>query len=44
MLILDIQDHTLTFDGFAKAVSSGLIAKRRLTPLVEWSAVEKAVG
>ena len=44
VLILDIQDHTLTFDGFAKAVSSGLIAKRRLTPLVEWSAVEKAVG
>jgi hypothetical protein len=44
VLILDIQDHSLTFDGFAKAVSSGLIARRRLTPLVEWSAVEKAVG
>ena len=44
VLILDIQDHTLTFDGFAKAVSSGLVAKRRLTPLVEWSAVEKAIG
>ncbi len=44
VLILDIQDHSLTFDGFAKAVTSGLIAKRRLTPLVEWSAVEKAVG
>ena len=44
VLILDIQDHSLTFDGFAKAVSSGLIAKRRLSPLVEWSAVEKAVG
>lgn len=44
VLILDIQDHSLTFDGFAKAVASGLIAKRRLTPLVEWSAVEKAVG
>ena len=45
VLILDIQDltPTFTFDGFAKAVSSGLIAKRRLTPLVEWSAVEKAV-
>src|SRR6266404_1449730 len=36
ILILDIQDHSLTFDGFAKAVSSGLIARRRLTPLVEW--------
>ena len=44
VVILDIQDHALTFDGFAKAVSSGLITKRRLTPLVEWSAVEKAVG
>ena len=44
VLILDIQDHTLTFDGFAKAVSSGLVAKRRLTPLVEWDAVVKAVG
>ena len=44
VLILDSQDHSLTFDGFAKAVSSGLIARRRLTPLVEWSAVEKALG
>ena len=44
VLILDIQDHSLTFDGFAKALTSGLIVKRRLTPLVEWSAVEKAVG
>ena len=44
VLILDIQDHSLTFDGFAKAVSSGLVAKRRLTPLVEWDAVVKAVG
>ncbi len=44
VLILDIQDHSTTFDGFAKAVTSGLITKRRLTPLVEWSAVEKVVG
>ena len=44
VLILDIQDHALTFDGFAKAVSSGLVAKRRLTPIVEWSTVEKTLG
>jgi len=25
-------------------VSSGLVAKRRLTPLVDWEAVVKAVG
>ena len=43
VLILDIQDHSLTFDGFAKAVGSGVIARRRLTPLVEWSALEKAM-
>lgn len=44
VLVLDIQDHTLTFDGFAKLVSSGLIAKRRLTPIVEWSEVVKTLG
>jgi hypothetical protein len=32
------------FDGFSKAVSSGVMAKRRLTPIVEWNAVEKALG
>ena len=43
ILVLDIQDHSLTFNTFSKIVAQGLVAKRRLTPIVEWSAVEKAV-
>jgi len=41
ILIFDIQDHAFTFAGFAKAVSSGVIARRHPTLFVEWSAVEK---
>jgi hypothetical protein len=44
ILVLDIQDHSLTFNPFAKIVGQGLVAKRRLTPIVEWSAVEKAAA
>jgi hypothetical protein len=43
VLILDIQDHALTFGPFSGAVASGIVSKRRLSPIVEWSAVEKAV-
>jgi len=43
ILVLDIQDHSLTFNTFSKLVSQGLVAKRRLTPIVEWNAVEKVV-
>ena len=43
ILVLDIQDHSLTFSTFSKLVSQGLVAKRRLTPIVEWSEVEKVV-
>jgi len=43
ILVLDIQDHSLTFNPFAKIVAQGLVAKRRLTPIVEWSEVEKMV-
>jgi len=43
ILILDIQDHSLTFNTFAKIVAQGLVTKRRLTPIVEWSEVEKMV-
>jgi hypothetical protein len=43
MLVLDIQDHSLTFGPFTSAVAQGIFAKRRLTPIVEWSAVEKAI-
>lgn len=44
VLILDIQDHALTFGPFSGAVASGIVSKRRLSPIVEWSAVEKALG
>jgi hypothetical protein len=43
VLVLDIQDHALTFAPFSGAVAQGIVSKRRLSPIVEWSAVEKAV-
>ncbi|MGA2412586.1 MAG: hypothetical protein ABSG46_19655 [Candidatus Binataceae bacterium] len=43
VLVLDIQDHSLTFGPFSSAIAQGIVSKRRLTPIVEWSAVEKAV-
>jgi hypothetical protein len=43
VLILDIQDHALTFSGFTGAVSQGVVSKRRLSPIVEWSAFEKFI-
>jgi hypothetical protein len=43
ILVLDIQDHAKTFVPFATALTNGLIAKRRLTPIVEWSAVDEVV-
>ncbi len=39
--VLDMQDHSLTFNTYAKIVAQGLVAKRRLSPIVEWSEVEK---
>lgn len=44
IVVLDIKDHSLTFNTFAKIVAQGLVAKRRLTPIVEWSEVEKMVN
>src|SRR5262245_46995535 len=43
ILVLDMQDHAKTFTPFATAVAGGLIAKRRLTPIVEWSALDEVV-
>ncbi|HVO27169.1 MAG TPA: hypothetical protein VMW56_26455 [Candidatus Margulisiibacteriota bacterium] len=39
IVILDIQDHAKTFTSFAFALAHGLIARRRLTPIVDWNAV-----
>ena len=43
ILVLDIQDHAKTFIPFSTALTSGLITKRRLSPIVEWSAVDEVV-
>ena len=43
LLILDIQDHSLTFTPFSNGLMSGAIAKRRLSPIVDWATVEKTV-
>jgi hypothetical protein len=40
ILILDIQDHTKTFPAFGLTMAHGTLARRRLTPIVEWSAVQ----
>jgi hypothetical protein len=41
VLILDIQDHAMTFSAFSGAVARGIVSKRRLTPIVDWPTVEK---
>ena len=43
VLILDIQDHAQTFTPFTTLVAQGLITKRRLTPIVEWQAMDEVV-
>jgi hypothetical protein len=43
VLILDIQDHALTFPGFTGAIAQGVVSRRRLSPIVEWSAFEKFI-
>lgn len=41
ILVLDIKDHALTFNPFTKAMVQGIITKRRLNPIVEWSDAQK---
>src|SRR5713101_7261014 len=43
ILILDIQDHAKTFVPFTTALTQGFITKRRLTPIVEWSALDEMI-
>jgi hypothetical protein len=43
VLVLDIADHSKTFGAFGLALMHGMIARRRLTPIVEWSAVDQLV-
>jgi hypothetical protein len=44
VLILDIQDHALTFSPFSGAMASGTVTKRRLSPLVDWETAGKAIN
>ena len=44
VLVLDIQDHAKTFSTFSTLVAQGIIVKRRLTPIVEWSGMDAVVG
>ena len=44
VLVLDIADHAKTFGAFGMALAHGLVERRRLTPIVEWSAVQELVG
>jgi hypothetical protein len=41
VLVLDIQDHALTFSPFSGAMARGIVSKRRLTPIVDWATAEK---
>ena len=43
VLVLDIQDHSLTFSPFSGALSRGMVSRRRLTPIVDWPMVERTV-
>ena len=43
IFVVEIPDHTATFHVFAPNVARGFIEKRRLTPIVEWSEVDKMV-
>ena len=40
VLVLDIADHAKTFGAFGLALAHGMIDRRRLTPIVEWSALD----
>lgn|SRR5690242_10539444 len=41
ILVLDIVDHTKTFQAFGMAMSLGVVQKRRLQPVVPWSEVRQ---
>ena len=43
VLVLDIQDHSLTFSPFSGALARGIVSHRRLSPIVDWAMVEKTV-
>jgi len=44
VLVLDIADHAKTFTSFTLGLAHRLIARRRLTPVVEWGALDQLIG
>jgi hypothetical protein len=44
ILVLDIQDHALTFVPFSGAIGTGAVSKRRLSPIVDWETAGKAIN
>jgi hypothetical protein len=44
VLVLDIPDHSKTFGAFGMGIAHGMIERRRLTPIVEWSEVDKLIA
>jgi hypothetical protein len=38
--VLDMQDHNLTYAAFSRSITSGMVEKRKLEPIVDWSTVE----
>jgi hypothetical protein len=40
VVVLDMQDHSLTYSAFSNAVTGGMVEKRKLEPIVDWSTVE----
>ena len=38
--VLDMQDVSATYTAFSNAMASGMVEKRKLEPIVDWSAVE----
>ena len=44
VLVLDIADHAKTFGVFGMALAHGFIDRRRLTPIVEWGALDALIA
>jgi hypothetical protein len=44
VLVLDIQDHELTFRPFSDAIARGMVRKRKLSPIVDWTTLSKTIA
>jgi len=43
LFVFEIDDINVTFPVFTRLVAGGLLARRRVTPIVPWSAAEELV-